>query len=116
MSGITRITTPHTYSSAVVAGDYVFLALHRGGGDTFSAQFEDTMKGLKGTLAQLGLTMENVVKVNVWLKDVNDLPEMEQLFRDHCEPGKFPARMTATTQFFDADCLLMIDGVAYSKK
>jgi|UPI0003A596F1 hypothetical protein len=30
------------------------------------------------------------------------------------EPNQFPARMTTTTtEFIDADCLLMIDGIAY---
>lgn len=50
----------------------------------------------------------------VWLKGIKDLPEMEKLFRNHFEEGRFPARMTATTEFIDADCLIMIDGVAYA--
>jgi len=57
--------------------------------------------------------LANLVKVNVWLKEIKDLPEMEKLFRNHFETDQFPARMTATTEFIDADCLLMIEGVAY---
>jgi 2-iminobutanoate/2-iminopropanoate deaminase len=115
MSSIKRIPTPYSYSSAVVAGDHVFLGLHRGFGDSFSEQFESTFDHLKGTLAELGLTLENLVKVNVWLKHINDLPEMERLFNNHFGQDKFPARMTSTTEFIDADCLLMIEGVAYTK-
>lgn len=113
MSSITRITTPYSYSLAVAAGEFVFLGLHRGFGDDFPVQFEDVFAGLKKTLAEFGLTVENLVKVNVWLKNVDDLPEMEKRFSNHFEKDKFPARMTSTTEFIDADCLLMIEGVAY---
>jgi 2-iminobutanoate/2-iminopropanoate deaminase len=115
MSGIKRIPTPYSYSSAVVAGDYVFVGLHRGFGDSFSDQFESTISYVKETLGGLGLTLENLVKVGVWLKNIDDLPEMERLFNNYFEKDEFPARMTSTTEFIDADCLLMIDGVAYAK-
>jgi len=59
------------------------------------------------------LGAESLVKVNVWLKNVSDLPTMEEIFREYFPQDGFPARMTATTQFFDADCLIMIDGVAF---
>jgi 2-iminobutanoate/2-iminopropanoate deaminase len=113
MSTIKRIPTPYSYSSAVAAGDTVYLGLHRGFGATFAEQHEDVFEGLQETLAQLGLTLANLVKVNVWLKEIKDLPEMEKLFRNHFEKDQYPARMTATTEFIDADCLLMIEGVAY---
>ena len=113
MSTIKRIPTPYSYSSAVVAGGYVFLGLHRGFGATFAAQHEDIFERLRGTLAQLGLTVADLVKVNVWLKEIKDLPEMEKLFRNHFDRDQYPARMTATTEFIDADCLVMIEGVAY---
>lgn len=38
---------------------------------------------------------------------------MEKGFNNFYAQGKFPARMTATTEFIDDDCLLMIDGIAY---
>ncbi|MBI9043482.1 MAG: RidA family protein [Anaerolineaceae bacterium] len=115
MSEIKRISTQWTYSSAVLAGDYVFLGLHRGAGDTFSEQLKSTFENLQDTLAELDVPLENLVKVQVWLKDVKDLPEMEILFTNYFESGKFPARMTSTTDFINDDCLLMIDGVAYGR-
>jgi 2-iminobutanoate/2-iminopropanoate deaminase len=113
MSSITRIPTPYSYSSAVAAGDFVFLGLHRGFGDDFATQFEDVFEGLRKTLAEVGLTLEHLVKVNVWLKNIEDLGDMEKRFNDYFEKDQFPARMTSTTEFVDADCLLMIEGVAY---
>ena len=114
MSNIKRIATPYSYSAAVVAGQQVYLGLHRGFGETFPKQFEGTIQGIRATLAELGLSIDCLVKVNVWLKNINDLPVMEKLFLNHFEPGCFPARMTATTEFIDSDCLLMIDGVGFT--
>jgi len=113
VSNIQRITTPYTYSSAVAAGDHVFLGLHRGAGDTFTAQLEDTFRRLEKTLGGLGLTLADIVKVHVWLENIEDLPEMEKRFADYFEEGQYPARMTSTTEFIDDDCILMIDGTAY---
>ncbi len=112
---IKRIPTPYSYSSAVVAGDYVFLGLHRGFGENFAVQFKDAMEGMKRTLAELDLPLSSLVKINVWLKNVQDLPEMEKIVLDYFEKDGYPARMTSTTAFFDNDCLVMIEGTAYNK-
>jgi len=116
MSGITRIPTPYSYSSAVAAGDFVFLGLHRGFGDTFEAQFAGVFEALRQTLARFDLTLSSLVKVNVWLKNIQDLPAMEKGFGAYFPQDGFPARMTATTEFIDDDCLLMVEGVAYAPR
>jgi 2-iminobutanoate/2-iminopropanoate deaminase len=113
MKELKYIPTKFSYSSAVAAGDFIFLGLHRGFGDDFKTQLDDTFSRLKKTLAEFDLTLANIIKVNVWLKHIKDLPEMERIFNDYYEKDKFPARMTATTEFIDDDCLLMIEGVAY---
>jgi 2-iminobutanoate/2-iminopropanoate deaminase len=113
MAPIKRITTPFSYSAAVQAGDYVFLGLHRGFGDSFAVQMEDALNGIKGTLAQLDIPLDHLVKIQVWLKNINDLQEMEKIVHTYFEADTFPARMTSTTEFIDADCLVMLEGVAY---
>ena len=113
MTGIKRITTPFSYSLAVAAGDFVFLGLHRGFGDDFTTQFDNTMARLEKTLAEFDMKLEHLVKINVWLKDIQDVRVYEQLFRNYFEEGKYPARMGSTTGFIDDDCLLMIDGIVY---
>ena len=107
-----RVKTPFSYSAAVVAGDTAYLGLHRGAGESFAEQLRTTFDGMSGTLAEIGLTTSNLVKVTVWLKNITDLPEMEHLFLEFFPDGEFPARMTATTEFIDTDCLLMIEGIA----
>ncbi|MDD5189540.1 MAG: RidA family protein [Dehalococcoidales bacterium] len=116
MTELKRIKTPFSYSGAVEAGDFVFLALHRGFGDDFTTQLENTLVYMQKNLSEFNLGLKDIVKVNVWLKNIDDLPEMETRFCNHFENGKYPARMTATTEFIDKDCLVMIDGIAYRKK
>jgi 2-iminobutanoate/2-iminopropanoate deaminase len=113
MSAITHISTPYSYSTAVAAGEYVFLGLHRGFGDTSAEQLDGTFEYLQRTLAELDLALDSLVKVNVWLRAIGDLPEMEKRFRSYFAEDAFPARMTSTTLFIDEDCMLMIDGIAY---
>jgi 2-iminobutanoate/2-iminopropanoate deaminase len=115
MTELKRVPTPYSYSLAVAAGDYVFLGLHRGWGNDFTTQFDDTLKNIKKTLAEFDLTPAHLVKVNVWLKNIEDVRVYEKLFRNYFEKDKYPARMGATTEFIDEDCLLMIDGIAYQK-
>jgi 2-iminobutanoate/2-iminopropanoate deaminase len=113
MKKIKYISTPFSYSQGVAAGDYVFLGLHRGFGKNFEEQFHGTFTFLKETLEKFDLALADIVKVNVWLKNINDVQIYEKLFEQYFEKDKFPARMGATTEFIDKDCLLMIDGVAY---
>jgi 2-iminobutanoate/2-iminopropanoate deaminase len=89
--------------------------LHRGFGNDFTAQLDDTFSNIKKTLAEFHLTLEHLVKLHVWLKHIEDVRIYEQLFRNYFEDDKFPARMGATTKFIDEDCLVMIDGIAYRK-
>ena len=113
MGEVKYLPTPWSYSLAVAAGDYVFLGLHRGTGDDFTAQFHNTLAYMKKTLAEFGLSLADLVKVNVWLKDIQDVAVYEQLFKEYFEEGRYPARMGSTTEFIDDDCLLMIEGTAY---
>ena len=114
MSSISYLPTPYSYSAAVKAGDVVYLGLHRGFGEEFAAQLEGALNGVRADLAVFGLDLDSLVKVNVWLKRVEDLPAMEKQFEQFFAAGRFPARMTATTQFYDTDCLVMVDGIAFA--
>jgi 2-iminobutanoate/2-iminopropanoate deaminase len=113
MNGVKWIPTPWSYSLAVAAGDFVFLGMHRGFGDDFTTQFHDSFKHLKKTLAEFDLTLANLVQVDVRMKHIEDVRVYEKLFRDYFEKDKYPARIGATTEFIDDDCLFMIGGVAY---
>ena len=115
MIELKRITTPYSYSAAIKAGDFIFLGISRGFGDDFGTQLDNTFKNMEQSLREFGLALANLVKVNVWLKHIEDLPEMEKRFRHYFAKDKYPVRMTSTIEFIDKDCLIMIDGMAYRK-
>ncbi|MBU1175006.1 MAG: RidA family protein [Alphaproteobacteria bacterium] len=109
------ITTAHSYSSAVRAGDFIFLGLHRAGGTDFASQLIGTMAGLEKTLGRLGRPLASLVQVRVHLRHIGDLAVMEKLFAPYFDKDRYPARMTTTTEFHDADCLVMIEGIATAR-
>ena len=59
-------------------------------GDT-TAQTRQVMENLRRTLEQHGCTFDDVVKVTVYLKSMEDYPEMNATYRTFFS-GKFPAR------------------------
>ena len=109
------VPTQFSYSSAVAAGNLAFVGLHRATGDTFEAQMRGTLESIRLTLENLGMKLADLAKVHVWLKNIDDLPAMEKIFFDYFEKDRFPARMTATTEFIDDDCLVMVDGIAVAR-
>ena len=115
MADLKRISTPYSYSQAVAAGDFIFLGIHSGQGVDFAAQFDDALKKMAKSLTEFGLTLNSLVKMQVWLKDIKDLPEVEKRVRSYFEKDKYPVRMTSTTQFIDEGRLVMLEGVAYRK-
>ncbi|WP_316858097.1 RidA family protein [uncultured Cohaesibacter sp.] len=110
------LPTPYSYSAAVKAGDFVFLGLHRGKGDTFDTQLKDATKAMKKSLQEFDCDLDMLVKIEVYLKNIGDLGAMEIFFKDLFAEGRYPARMTTTTEFHDSDCLVMLCGIACADK
>ncbi|MFN2181390.1 MAG: RidA family protein [Candidatus Promineifilaceae bacterium] len=109
----------HTYSSATVAGDYIFTS-HIGGFldeegkvlEGTAVQTAQCFKNLSEILLAAGASLEDVVKVTVYLKDMRDFEDMRDVYRGIFKGG-FPARMTATTRFVDPRCRIQIEAIAY---
>jgi 2-iminobutanoate/2-iminopropanoate deaminase len=89
------------YSHAVVAGDYVFLAGQSGRdaqtgrvieGDV-TAQTQRCLDIVREILAQLGLSLNNVVRTTVYLEDLNDFAAMNDVFSTTFQQP-YPARST----------------------
>lgn len=113
------VPTSHLpFSPAIKAGGFVFVSgqasVDAKTGQIISDSFENelrrTMDNLKRILAAAGADLKHVVQVRSYVKDANDLPEYNRLYREYfTEP--FPARTTIT------DCLgkvlFEIDVVAY---
>jgi len=89
------------YSHGVYAGDLLFLSgqtpidpatgkLVEGGA---AEQTEQVFRNLEAVIGDAGLSMDDVVKCNVFLTTMDDFPEMNSVYGAHfSEP--YPARST----------------------
>jgi 2-iminobutanoate/2-iminopropanoate deaminase len=111
-----------TFSTYVRAGDFVYTSHTVGLVDddgkrleTVAEQTEQSFRNLEKTLRAAGATLEDVVKTTVYLRDLGGFHEMRETYRRQFAAG-YPARMTATTDFIDSTCLVMIEAVAYKPR
>jgi reactive intermediate/imine deaminase len=92
---------PYPFSSAVRAGDFVFLSGQIGsevvdgvpklvaGG--IEAETRQTLENIKAILAKAGSSFEKVVKCSVMIADMAEWPKMNDVYATYF-PGKKPAR------------------------
>jgi len=107
------------YSSVVRAGGFVFVSGVGAIGDDDKLSVGDVRRptrlailNLQKLLADGGATLEDVVKCSVFLRDVSEFPQMNEVYAEFFGSIK-PARTTIEAAFFQADMRVMIDCVAY---
>lgn len=121
MSSIIRsnINEEYAYSEIVEAGNFVFLSFCVG---NVGASLEDQVRGalddMERRLTKVHLTLSDVVKMDVLLKDAWNIPIMEKVFKERFN-GTYPARKTIQTEFAHIggpDGLhVQIDAIAYKE-
>ena len=104
-----------TCSSCVVAGEFIYLAHHAGGFEKQDIRYQmrATFESAKATLASVNAQLNDMVQINLYLKNLDDFEGAREVFYEYFSKGNFPARMTSRTEFLNDNCLCMIDGVAY---
>ncbi|MGM1045655.1 MAG: RidA family protein [Bacillota bacterium] len=114
------VNEENAYSGYVEAGDFIFLSFCVGNvGQSIEQQIEGALDHMSDRLQRANLTLDTIVKVDILLRDVWDIPVMEEVFKRRFK-GNFPARKTISTEF--AHCggpnglKVQIDGVAYNPK
>ena len=103
-----------TYSTCVVAGDFIFLAHHGGGQDVndIAHQVKETFENIKHTLSTVNATLDDMVQMNFYIRNTEDFSRGVEIFREYFNNGA-PARTTVVTEFLGESCLCQIDGIAY---
>lgn len=92
------------YSQAIVAGNTIYVA---GQGpfdprtgkmpEAFEEQAAQTLENIKAIVEAAGATMNDVVKVNVFLADLNNFAKMNEVYKRYfADP--YPVRATVGTQ------------------
>jgi 2-iminobutanoate/2-iminopropanoate deaminase len=104
-------------SSAVKVGRSVFIsgmpAFDNSGklaAGNFSAQMKQVMDNLTRVLKESGTDWSRVVKTNVYLTRASDFVEMNRIYGEYFDEGRFPARTTVVVSDLPhPDFLLEID-------
>lgn len=55
-------------------------------------QTHAVLKSIAATLESLGSSLDQVVKVNVWLSDIESFSKFNEVYRSYFKPGRFPVR------------------------
>src|SRR5262252_915106 len=104
------------YSQGIIGGNFVFTA-GQGGADPrtgkvpkgIKAQTANALKNIRAVLEAAGTTLENVVKVTVYLSDMDDFAKMNKVYLEFF-PKDQPARSTVEGRL--GKILVEIDAIA----
>jgi 2-iminobutanoate/2-iminopropanoate deaminase len=127
MSTREAISTPNApkaigpYSQAIKANGFVFLsgqvAFDPATGNIISGgidqQTEQVLKNLTAVLTAAGSSWEKVVKTTVYLKNMTEFAQMNEIYAKFCK-GAPPARSTVEVARLPKDVSVEIDVIALS--
>jgi 2-iminobutanoate/2-iminopropanoate deaminase len=82
------------------------------GAGNVAAQTEQAIANLRAILTAGGATLNDVVKVTVFLKDMNDFAAMNVVYANHFEADTAPARACVEVARLPKDVLVEIDCIA----
>lgn len=89
------------YNQSVLFGQMLFtsgqIALDLEGkliNDSIEKETRQVFKNLNAILEEAGLSFEQVVKVSIFLKDMNDFEKVNQIYAEYFSPDTAPARET----------------------
>jgi 2-iminobutanoate/2-iminopropanoate deaminase len=108
------------YAQAVRAGDLLFVSaqlpfdpvtgtLIRAG---IRGQTKRVMENIKAVVEAAGAKMDQVVRVTIFLKDLNDFTQVNEVYVEFF-PGDKPARSTVQVSRLSKDAVLAVDAIAY---
>lgn len=71
------------------------------------------MKNLKAVLEEAGMTFRNVVKATIFLKNMDDFAQMNEIYASYLEEGSFPARETVQVSCLPKNVDIEISMIAH---
>ncbi|MFC4064904.1 RidA family protein [Actinoplanes subglobosus] len=107
------------YSHAVIAGDTIYLAgaipaLPDGTRvtGTFAEQAHAAFRNLAIVAEEAGASLDDAVRVGVYLRDFADFPEMNEIYREYIKGDHLPVRTTLPVPLVGFD--IEIDAILYT--
>ncbi len=107
------------YSQGVDLGNMVFtsgqLGIDMSTGalpEGVEAQAKCSLENIKSILAEAGLTMDNIVKTVVFIKDMNDFAKVNAIYSQYINGEILPARSCVEVARLPKDALVEIEAIA----
>ncbi|OGV55271.1 MAG: hypothetical protein A2X49_06305 [Lentisphaerae bacterium GWF2_52_8] len=108
------------YSQGVRAGEFLFISgqlpidpeVGMMAAKDISAQTRQSLENIKSILEASGMAMEDVVKTSVYLSDMNNFKQMNEVYSGFFI-GQFPARVAMEVSRLPKDALVEIEAIAY---
>jgi 2-iminobutanoate/2-iminopropanoate deaminase len=108
------------FSPAIRAGDYIFVSGQIGhidaqGGEVrgIEAQVKQCLENMKRVLTAAGSSLNDVVKVTVFLRNEKDFARMNEVYQGYFAKDQ-PARSTVIAGLVLPSMLIEMDCIAYS--
>jgi len=111
------------YSQAIVEGDFIFVAgqgpINPGTGSLelgdARSETKRVFENMKAILRAAGSSLEQVVKCNVYLRNINDFAAMNEVYQTYFSPP-FPARTTIQAGALPGGIAVEIECIARTSK
>lgn len=79
-------------------------------GVTIEEQTENTLNNLKKLVEEIGASLDHVVKLGIYLKDIKDFNRFDSIYRKYFLKGDFPARTTIGCDLWEG-LLIEVDAI-----
>lgn len=108
------------YSQGVTAGNLVFVSGQLPidpdtgvfAGDSIAEQTRQSLENVRQVLSAAGSSMEQVLKTTVFLKNMADFPEMNQVYSSFFQGQVLPARAAVEVSALPKGALVEIEVIA----
>lgn len=78
-------------------------------------QAKQVMENIKALLHEAGLDFNKVVKTTIFLKSMDDFPEVNEIYGSYFQKGSYPARETVEVSRLPKDALVEISVTCHRK-
>ena len=110
------------YSQAIIAGDFLYISgqlpidskTGNFAGNDITSQTKQSLLNIMAICQSAGVSLNHIVKVNIFLKDLNHFNAMNTVYAQVFGQHK-PARAAVEVARIPKDALIEIEAIAYLK-
>ncbi len=109
------------YNQAVVVDDIIYISGQIGleaesmefAGNDIESQSRQVMENLKAILEEAGSSFEQVIKISIFMDDMDDFSVVNEIYGSYFEGASLPSRETVAVETLPKNALVEISCIAY---